>query len=926
MKKILSLFCSLAMVLSSISLVSADTSTSFTLNAEVTNGGQKIYQVVIDYANIKPDDKSIGTDSYEVVASGSSLAYRDASVASYGDFENQPRTITKVEVNGTKVTITMSEADSSAGTLAYLSTARNVPLDLTYEVRQTKDIPATAMDGTPQTILATTTYAWDNVVNDVETEKFVSVNDTINYQFYEPTGNRTNDSLVIWFHGNGEGDYENSQNNVAQMLANRGTVAWATDEAQKTFDGAYVMAFQSPDTWYNAQTKNYLETCYEEIQDVVSKYGINPSKIYVAGCSAGGYMTTRMIIKYPNLFAAANIICPALDVATSRGGETPTDEELMVLKTAKTKIWLVQADDDRVVLTNDCAKRIYDLIGEGNEVVTTVGEDKTYEKDNVIYTEYKTMDDKGTPKLPTQEDLNKDGISEVVLQNSHASWIMALLNLPQNSAGTSLWTWMANNVKADNVATGTQTIVVEGFDWGPAVTKTIVSLDKVVTNVNAADLEVFESKYAMNWSTFTASVTRFDRVVTNAYLSDASGNQVTGQSNYITIEMAVSPSDGSPFFYNFATGLNSWTTPYDLVVNLKDGATLASTTAITELSIDRVIGNKIMPLTDQFQESSGVFDGITMSYASYSPYSQVKDDSKKPLIIWLHGAGEGGYDTTIDILGNKVNSLIESEMQGYMNGAYVLLPQTPTMWMDDGTGSYTTDGTSKYTKALMELIETYVAQNPDVDTDRIYIGGCSNGGYMTMNMILENPTYFAAAFPICEAYSDSWITDDMLEKIVDLPIWFTHSKNDPTVNYESTSLATYNRLIAMGAKNVYLSAFEDVRDTSGLYKDAAGNPYEYNGHWSWIYFFNNECIDNNVTIFEWLSKQTKAIPEVKPEETPVVKPEETPEETPEVKSEDVPSKETPDTSDPTSMKVFGTLAVLSLAGYLALTKKKKDKQ
>lgn len=36
------------------------------------------------------------------------------------------------------------------------------------------------------------------------------------------------DSLIVWFHGNGEGDYNGSQNNVAQLLANRGTVAWAT--------------------------------------------------------------------------------------------------------------------------------------------------------------------------------------------------------------------------------------------------------------------------------------------------------------------------------------------------------------------------------------------------------------------------------------------------------------------------------------------------------------------------------------------------------------------------------------------------------------------------------------------------------------------------------------------------------------------------
>ncbi len=75
-------------------------------------------------------------------------------------------------------------------------------------------------------------------------------------------------SLIVWFHGNGEGDYNGSQNNVAQLLANRGTVAWATDEAQDIFGNAHVMAFQAPDTWYYAQKDGLLEKAYNEIQEV----------------------------------------------------------------------------------------------------------------------------------------------------------------------------------------------------------------------------------------------------------------------------------------------------------------------------------------------------------------------------------------------------------------------------------------------------------------------------------------------------------------------------------------------------------------------------------------------------------------------------------------------------------------------------------
>ena len=78
-------------------------------------------------------------------------------------------------------------------------------------------------------------------------------------------------------------------------------------------------------------------------------------------------------------------------------------------------------------------------------------------------------------------------------------------------------------------------------------------------------------------------------------------------------------------------------------------------------------------------------DGTTYSYAEYLP---AEDNQKNALVIWLHGAGEGGVDPTIDLLANEVTALAGDEFQELFKGAYVLAPQSPTMWMDDGTGAY----------------------------------------------------------------------------------------------------------------------------------------------------------------------------------------------------------------------------------------------
>lgn len=156
----------------------------------------------------------------------------------------------------------------------------------------------------------------------------------------------------------------------------------------------------------------------------------------------------------------------------------------------------------------------------------------------------------------------------------------------------------------------------------------------------------------------------------------------------------------------------------------------------------------------------------------------------------------------------------------------------------------------------MELIQHYVEDHPDIDSDRIYVGGCSNGGFMTMDLILNHPDYFAAAFPICEAYLDAGIRDEQLKGIQNLPIWFVYAHNDTTVlpgNYAEPTIA---RLQAMGA-NVHVSAFDDVHDTSGAFTNEDGSAYQYMGHWSWIYFFNNECVENGVNMWQWLSEQSK---------------------------------------------------------------------
>jgi predicted peptidase len=417
---------------------------------------------------------------------------------------------------------------------------------------------------------------------------------------------------------------------------------------------------------------------------------------------------------------------------------------------------------------------------------------------------------------------------------------------------------------------GSQKAVIVGQDWGPVVTKTIIKLDGKVKadSVSAEDFKVVETKESFNWMALAEGSTEdptkhivvdSERTVLGAYTCDENGEK-SADSEYVALELDYSPDMGSPFCYDLFKGNNTICNPYNLTVTLVEGAALTGEAGneVVTVEVDKVIDfdSAVYPQLVN-ADLAGVFTGSkghTLNYASFEPND---DSAKHALVIWLHGAGEGGNDPRLNTLGNEVTALFGDEFQAAMNGAYVLAPQCPTFWMqydEEGNWDDNPGVDSIYLTDLKELIDDYVVKHANIDADRIIIGGCSNGGYMTMDMIMSYPDFFAAAYPICEAYRNAGIRDEQLEAIKDLPTWFIYAKNDTTVDPKMFEEPTIERLRAIGA-NVHTSVFEDVHDTSEKYKGKDGNAYQFMGHWSWIYFFNNECEEDGVSMWQWLSEQ-----------------------------------------------------------------------
>ncbi len=429
--------------------------------------------------------------------------------------------------------------------------------------------------------------------------------------------------------------------------------------------------------------------------------------------------------------------------------------------------------------------------------------------------------------------------------------------------------------------------IVWGYEWGPAVPKVVVEFSDNVSDVDK--------------DTFAVRIGTKNRTVLDAYKSDKDGNKTTEETKFVTVETDVKYGESSPFVYDQNKQMNDWAESIAIRLTVKGDFKVGKTACEKDqaFSLKAEAKDRVVPQTASWKKDTVKYtkEGKeqVIQRASWAPAGADSDGGKNPLVIWLHGMGEGGTDIDIALLGNEVTALTsenETSVQKYfttdtLKGAYVLALQSPTMWMDDGSGEMNVDKpgaekqTSYYTEIVWKAITDYVDNNPDVDTSRIYLGGCSNGGYMTMNMAFEHGDYFAAFYPICEAYNNSKISDAMINDIKGYNMWFIQSHDDTTVVPSKFVYATYDRLLKAGAANMHLTVTDHVYGKDDPHPSAGWGtsvPDTYMGHWVWITAFNDEIkkeVDNSAitkpedikpeictkdgNVWKWLSEQTKPI-------------------------------------------------------------------
>lgn len=371
----------LTMVIASPAFALEPESINFDLQSTVYDDGEAIDTIILDISNLDVDETKINKEMFNIHVVSSSIYTAEQEAEFFGTnskhglqhtglYEGN-REIESIEVNDGKIIlhlVTNSEVTckQTLDFTANFTTEKGCNSLMKIDYTITLNEPLPLKDGT--TVNAV--FNQNQGIKNDEIEKFTAgIHNDFKYQFYTPQN--ANDGqkhpLIVWFHGGGESGYRGLHyNNLSQLKANRGAVSFVSDEAQEIFDGAYVLAPQTPHEW-----SENLDDARALINYIIQNNNIDTSRIYVYGCSAGGYMALDMVVHNPNLFAAAVVTCPAIDqknINTYGQGREITDDEI---KSIDTPIWLVQSVDDPTVKYEESALRVYNLLKDKGAILST---------------------------------------------------------------------------------------------------------------------------------------------------------------------------------------------------------------------------------------------------------------------------------------------------------------------------------------------------------------------------------------------------------------------------------------------------------------------------------------------------------------------------------------------------------------------------
>ena len=215
-----------------------------------------------------------------------------------------------------------------------------------------------------------------------------------------------------------------------------------------------------------------------------------------------------------------------------------------------------------------------------------------------------------------------------------------------------------------------------------------------------------------------------------------------------------------------------------------------------------------------FDKQVYTVDNYSLNYCLYEPIDLNKEKDNRPLILFLHGAGERGSNNEWQLK----NAILNVVGKGEWAKSVIIAPQCPSSTGGDTNSSVTdpnkwvetpwTNGNyvqanvpeSKPLHAAAALIKEY-SQKDYIDSSRVYVVGLSMGGFGTWDILSRYPELFAAGVPICGGGPT-----DKIDVLKDMPIYTFHGSSDTVVPYAGTE-GMYKAIQAAGGNKLLFHTF-----------------------------------------------------------------------------------------------------------------------
>jgi polyhydroxybutyrate depolymerase len=161
------------------------------------------------------------------------------------------------------------------------------------------------------------------------------------------------------------------------------------------------------------------------------------------------------------------------------------------------------------------------------------------------------------------------------------------------------------------------------------------------------------------------------------------------------------------------------------------------------------------------------FDGLNRTYSVYLPASFQPDESF-PLLIALHGLTQNG-NTMLSFSGFNAIADTGNFVVVYPNGI-------SNSWNVGLSGGSSADDVG----FLVALVDTLHHQF-NIDFNKVYATGFSNGGFMSYKLACEVPDTFAAIAPVSGTMTEASLAN--CQPSVAMPVLHIHGTSDFVVSY-----------------------------------------------------------------------------------------------------------------------------------------------